>query len=151
MLSAPGILFMARDDNARTLIAAALLAARSTAHFEIEHGGLVEFAPSVHPLAVMAMAEIGIDLQTVRPCPLSAMLGRRSFAWAIALRMPDEDDAPRLFPGAVKTVQWEIADPCLVGSLAAFCAARDQLDHAIQQWLAEEAQQRNEQLVLAGH
>jgi arsenate reductase len=94
---------------------------------------------AVHPLAVQAMAEIGVDISAHRPRPLTAFAGQ-PFDAVIAVCARAARSCP-LFPGPAVRFDWFYDDPAAVqGSqetqLAAFRAVRDALYDRIVAWLA---------------
>ena len=97
-------------------------------------------APTVHPLAVRVMAEIGVDLSAHHPKPLTAYLGQ-PFDVVIAVCSRAAESCP-VFPGSAAPLNWFYDDPAAVEGgdverLAAFRAVRDNLQQRIAAWLAE--------------
>ena len=95
---------------------------------------------AVHPLAVRAMAEIGLDIAAHRPKSLSDFLGQ-PFDYVIAVCSHAAQSCP-VFPGLATRLNWFYDDPAAVqGSeaerLTAFRAVRDDLRERIAGWLAE--------------
>jgi arsenate reductase len=93
----------------------------------------------VHPLAVRAMAEIGIDISHQRPRSLSAFVGE-PFDIVIAVCSRAARSCPA-FPAAAKRLNWFYDDPAAVAGteterLAAFRAVRDDLHQRIVALLA---------------
>lgn len=94
----------------------------------------------VHPLAVLAMREISVDISTQRSKSLQLFLDQE-FDFAITLC----DDAQRAcpsFPGSAQRLHWPIADPvAAVGleeeRLAVFRAVRNELSGRIEGMLRE--------------
>lgn len=89
----------------------------------------------LHPLAVAAMAEVGIDISAHRAKSL-AEIDAASVDTVITLC--DEQVCPT-FPGAVKRLHWPIADPAadsddllLERRLDGFRAARDQIKRRLE-------------------
>jgi protein-tyrosine-phosphatase len=136
------ILFMCRDNAARSLMAESYLRHRVgpvPVPIEAASGGL---APTViHPLTNQVMNEIGVDLEGCRAKSLRRFLGKRSFALAVTLCEEHEASAPRFFFGAKRTERWPVHDP-LAGntwntpSIDIFRACRDRIIEHVDRWLA---------------
>ena len=89
---------------------------------------------ALHPLAVAALAELGIDISHHRAKGLSAIPFEQV---GTVVTLCAEEVCP-LVPGSVRRVHWPLADPARVeGSdgerLAAFRAARDRLRELLPQ------------------
>ncbi len=99
-------------------------------------------ADKVHPLAVRAMAEIGIDIAAHQPKSLSAFAGQ-SFDFVIAVCSHAAQSCP-VFPGPARRLNWFYDDPVAVQGgeaqrLAAFRAVRDHLKARTAAWLADQS------------
>jgi arsenate reductase len=77
----------------------------------LAHSAGTEPAPAVHPLAIRAMAEAGIDISAGRPEPVTAFLDQ---PWDLVITVCDSarESCP-IFPGPVETVHISFPDPAL--------------------------------------
>lgn len=115
------ILFLCVANSARSQMAEGLARSLLPDTVEITSAGS---APSmVNPLAVEAMAEIGVDISAYRAKAVSEM--RPDQADLIVTLCADE--VCPVVPATVKRLHWPIADPAAAGDLAAFQMARDQI------------------------
>ena len=97
-------------------------------------------ATRVHPLAVCAMAEVGVDLAAHSSKTLDRFLGER-WDWVITVCDAANETCP-VFAGAAHRLHWSFDDPSRVtGSederLAAFRRVRDEIHVRLAAWLAE--------------
>ncbi len=122
------VLFVCTHNSARSQMAEGLLRARGGDRFEAFSAGVEP--GTLHPLAVRAMAEIGVDIGGQRPQPVQDYLDQPLDA-VITVCDQAAESCP-VFPGRIVRLHWSIADPAAVegpdeGRLAAFRAARDEL------------------------
>jgi arsenate reductase (thioredoxin) len=120
-------------------MAEGLLRARGHGRYEAFSAGTE--ATSVRPEAISVMSEIGIDIAGNESKTLDRYV-REPFSWVITVCDSARQACP-VFPGAERSAHWRIADPTEVdGSeaerLAAFRAARDDLDARIRAFVAGE-------------
>lgn len=132
------VLVICTGNSARSQMAEALLRHLGSDRLEVVSAGSSP-AAQVHPLAVRAMAEIGLDISTQRPRPLTDFLGQ-PFDYVIAVCSKAAEACP-FFPGPAQRIHWFYDDPAAVeGSdekrMAAFRAIRDDLKTRIAEWLA---------------
>ena len=137
------VLFLCTHNSSRSQIAEGLLRARGSDRYTVYGAGT--HPRSVHPLAVRAMAEIGIDI--------GATAGHRAksldeFAgWPMDLVVTVCDDAAEgcpFFAGARRQEHWNFPDPSAATGteaerLAAFRQVRDAIAARIDVFLAEQA------------
>ncbi len=93
----------------------------------------------LHPLAIRAMAERGIDIHGQRSKHLNEFLSEE-WDWVLTVCETAAASCPT-FPGPAKRQHWDIPDPAALAGdqeakLAAFCAARDRLERLLREWLA---------------
>jgi arsenate reductase (thioredoxin) len=127
------VLFLCTHNSARSQMAEGLLRARSGNRFEVESAGTEE--TRVHPLAVLAMAEIGIDISAQKSKTLDRFLDQK-WDWVVTVCDRAKESCP-LFPGAAQRVHWSFEDPSAAeGSeeerLEAFRSIRNQIASRIQ-------------------
>ena len=136
----PTVLFLCADNAIRSQIAEALLRHYAGDSLESCSAGLTP--KPVHRLVPEVLAEIGVPASHLETKPLRPFLGHRVVRWAIILRGPNEQHAPRIFPFATRTVLWEVLDPGCDGrsqaeAHVAMRRVRDDIDARVLQWLTE--------------
>lgn len=132
------VLFLCTANSARSQMAEGLLRALGGDRFEVASAGVEPGA--LHPLAVRAMAEVGVDISRHEAKGVDRFVDAR-FDFVITVCDAAAERCP-VFPGAAKRLHWSIEDPANTrGSeeerLAAFRAARDKLRAHIEAFLAE--------------
>jgi arsenate reductase len=96
-------------------------------------------ATRVHPLALRAMQEVGIDISGHRSKTVDALPGE---PWDYVITVCDAaNERCPLFPGRTTRLHWSFEDPSqATGSedhrVAAFRRARDQIRARVADWLA---------------
>lgn len=130
------VLFLCTHNAARSQMAEALL--RSLAGERVEVSSAGTRPTRVHPLAVRAMAEIGIDISGSRSKSVDEFRDR-AFDWVITVCDEAAESCP-VFPGAARRLHWSLPDPSgATGSeeerLEQFRAVRDRLREHIRHWL----------------
>jgi arsenate reductase len=138
MMSRARVLFLCTHNSARSQMAEAFL--RHLAGDRVEVASAGTEARGVNPLAVRAMAEIGIDLSGHTSKTLERFL---SEPWDYVITVCDSaNEACPFFPGATTRLHWSFDDPSgATGSegerLAVFRRVRDEIKARIESWLAE--------------
>ena len=125
------VLFLCTGNSARSQMAEALLCDLGGPDFTISSAG-VATAGGVHPLAVAALAEIGIDWSAARSKSVTDFAGH-SFDYVITLCEAARQTCP-VFRGLHTALHWELADPAAVSGseqerLEAFRQTRQELTH----------------------
>ena len=131
----------------RVEIEAQALAARNVdralgggAHAEVMSAGL-EPTDEVHPCAVQAMTEVGIDISGQRPKRLGLYLGREFFNYLVIVCARAEERCPKTFPGVGTRFSWIFEDPRsdeglpYDSMLERFRQVRDEIEIRIRYWL----------------
>lgn len=137
------VLFLCTHNSSRSQMAEGLLRARGGDRYTVSSAGT--HPRGVHPLAVRAMAEIGIDIGAAaghRAKSLDELAGR-----PVDLAVTVCDDAAEecpFFPGARRQEHWSFPDPSAATGteeerLAAFRRVRDAIAARIGAFLAERA------------
>lgn len=131
------MLFLCTANSARSQMAEGLLRALGGERFEVASAGVEP--GTLHPLAVKAMAEVGIDISTHEAKSVDRFVDE-AFDYVITVCDAAAERCP-VFPGAAKRVHWSVEDPAKArGSeeerLAAFRAARDALRAHIEAFVA---------------
>ncbi len=132
-----GLLFLCVANAARSQMAEGIARDRAGDELLVQSAGS---SPSrVHPLAIRALAEIGIDISAARSKSV-AEIDRASVDTVITLCA--EEVCP-LYLGAARRLRWPLPDPAghdegEEASLARFRAVRDELARRIGAWLGNE-------------
>ncbi len=128
------ILFICVHNSARSQMAEGLINALYADRFEAVSGGTA--ATRVHPAAIGAMAEIGIDIHGHRSKSIDEFEGRR-FDYVVMVCDDKQTDCP-FFPGGREYIHHAFDDPAACTGteeeiLACFRRSRDE----IRAWLEE--------------
>ena len=133
------VLILCTHNAARSQMAEALLRALAGDRFEVASAGTE--ATGVHPLAIRAMDEVGIDLSRHASKTLDRFLDER---WDYVMTVCDRaaERCP-VFSGPARRVHWSLEDPSAApGSdadrLVVFRRVRDQIAERLRGWLAAE-------------
>jgi arsenate reductase (thioredoxin) len=126
--AAISVLFVCNGNSARSQIAEALLARFGGRDFDAFSAGTRP--RRVHPLAVRALAEVGIDWHAARAKSVTELVDRR-FDYVITLSNSAREECPSL-SGPHSSLHWHLEDPSTIdGSedrrLEAFRATRTEL------------------------
>ena len=127
----PSVLFVCVHNAGRSQMAAALLTLRSGGSVAVRSAGS-EPAEVVNPLAVEAMAELGVDLAGAFPKKLSDEAVRNA---DVVVTMGCGDACP-VYPGK-RYEDWEIDDPAEASSLDEVRRIRDEIDGRVRGLLAD--------------
>ena len=127
----PEVLFVCVHNAGRSQMAAALLALRSAGDVVVRSAGS-DPADQVNPLAVEAMAELGVDLSKAFPKQLTDDAVR---AADVVITMGCGDACP-IYPGK-RYEDWQVDDPSLAHSLDDVRRIRDGIDARVRTLLAE--------------
>jgi arsenate reductase len=98
-------------------------------------------ATRVHPLAILGMAELGIDISRQTSKTLDQFLDER---WDEVITVCDSaNERCPVFPNAAHRIHWSLEDPSKAtgndeARLRAFRRVRDEIDAQLKAWLAEE-------------
>lgn len=128
------VLFLCTHNSARSQMAEAWLHRLGGERYEVHSAGTV--ATGVHPLAVQAMAEVGLDISKQQSKTLQRYLNE---PWDTIITVCDDAKAAcPLFPGGKVRLHWSLPDPSqAVGSeserLAAFRGVRDVLGDRVEE------------------
>jgi arsenate reductase len=133
------VLFICTANSARSQMAEGLLKTIGSGRWEARSGGI--FSSYVHPLAIRAMEEIGIDISKQTSKSVNRFVKKR-FDYIITLCDDAAKSCPN-FPGAGKRYHWSLEDPAAaIGTveerLAVFRKVRDKLKIKIEEFLRSE-------------
>lgn len=122
------VLFLCTHNSARSQMAEGLLRHLAGDRYETFSAGTEQ--TRVHPLAIEAMREIGVDIRGHASKTLDAFAGER-FDYVITVCDRANESCP-LFPGDTERIHWSFDDPsAATGSdeqrLAAFRRIRDEI------------------------
>ncbi|HLG08724.1 MAG TPA: arsenate reductase ArsC [Gaiellaceae bacterium] len=130
-VTTPEVLFVCVHNAGRSQMAAGLVTLRSGGCVKVRSAGS-DPAEQVNPLAVEAMAELGVDLSTAFPKPLTDEVVR---AADVVVTMGCGDACP-IYPGK-HYEDWQVDDPAGASSLAEVRLIRDDIDRRVQALIEE--------------
>jgi arsenate reductase len=132
------VLFLCTHNSSRSQMAEGFLRALAPERYEVASAGTEK--TSVHPLAVRAMAERGIDIRRHASKLYSDLAPAR---WDYLITVCDDANERCPFvPGAVTRLHWSFEDPSRAtgdedARLAVFRRVRDRIEARIAQWLPQ--------------
>jgi arsenate reductase len=131
------VLFLCTHNSARSQMAEAWLRALAGDRYEVASAGTE--TTRVHPLALRAMAEAGVDLAGHVSKTLDRFVGER-WDWVITVCDAANEACP-VFPGAARRLHWSFDDPSRAAGddeaqLAVFRRVRDEIRARLAGWLA---------------
>lgn len=134
------VLFVCTHNSARSQMAEGLLRQHAGDRFEAFSAGTQP--GSLHPLAVRAMADFGIDISSHVSKSVDRFVAQ-TFDFVITVCDQAAETCP-VFPGPTKHLHWSLSDPAATqGSederLDAFRRVRDQIAARIGQFVLDEA------------
>ena len=121
-------------------MAEGLLRRLAPERLEVESAGTQ--ATRVHPLAIEAMREIGVDISRHHSKTLDGFVDR---PWDYVITVCDHaNERCPLFPGRTRRIHWSFEDPSAAGGteaerLVVFRRVRDAIAARLTRWLAEES------------
>jgi arsenate reductase len=130
------VLFLCTHNSARSQMAEGWLRALAGDRFEVASDGTE--ARGVHPLAVRALAESGVDIAGQASKRLDRFVRER---WDYVITVCDAaDEACPVFPGAAARRHWSFDDPSAATGteaerLAVFRRVRDEIRARLESWL----------------
>ena len=130
------VLFLCTHNSARSQMAEGLLRTLGNNQFESFSAGTE--ATHVRPLAIKAMAELGIDISQQRSKVLTEYL-QQPFDYVITVCDQANEICP-VFSGAAHRLHWSFPDPSRAegdeaAQLAAYRAVRDAIAERLRQWM----------------
>lgn len=135
------VLFVCIQNSARSQMAEAYLNALCPEDFAAESAGLEP--GDLNPLAVTAMAEVGIDISKKETRAVFDLF-KREKQYSYVITVCDAASAERcpVFPGGARRLHWSFPDPgalegALEDRLAQTRQIRDQIRAKIEAWCAE--------------
>ena len=139
-MTAVKVLFVCVHNAARSRMAEALLRKLGRHRFDVTSAG---FDPrEANPLAIRALAELGLSLPTTAAQPSVFELFKRGWLFHYVIGVCDEEHGQRcpVFPGVTQRLHWNFADPATFEGtdderLAQVVEVRDAIGARIQDWL----------------
>lgn len=134
------VLFLCTQNSARSQMAEGFLRYLAGDHFEVYSAG-IDPTDEIHPCAVEAMEEVGIDISEQHPKGLSTYLGKMGFNYLIIVCARAEERCPKTFPGVGTRFSWIFEDPRREedipydSMLERFRVVRDEIELKIRDWL----------------
>jgi arsenate reductase len=138
MIRKPCVLFLCTHNSARSQMAEGWLRHLAGDSFEVHSAGT---EPSgLHPLAVRAMSEIGIDISNHTSKGLQGILGHVPVRHAIIVCAQASRECPSIYPALGEVLHWPFDDPSSATGteeeqLAAFRRVRDEIGERLRAWL----------------
>ena len=134
------VLFICTGNSARSQMAEALLRRAGGDRFAVASAGTEP--KGVNPLAIRALAEVGIDISGARSKSLLEFLDQ-PFDVVVTVCDRARESCP-VFPGAERTLHWSLDDPAeATGSeeerLEVFRATRSEIQRRIRRFVREES------------
>ena len=141
MSEKPIILVLCTGNSARSQMAEAFLRKHHGDRFRAASAG-TQPKSEVHPLAVRAMQEIGIDIRKQHPKDINEFLGKRPVQHVLIVCDNANESCPRVWPGTFTRTFMPFDDPAATtGSeaerLSVFRRVRDEIDRAVQRWVPD--------------
>jgi arsenate reductase len=134
------VLFLCTQNSARSQMAEGFLRYYGGDRFEAYSAG-IDPTDEIHPCAVEAMREVGIDISEQYPKKLGTYLGKMSFNYLAIVCARAEERCPKTFPGVNARFSWIFEDPRSDESLPydsmleRFRQVRDEIELKITNWL----------------
>ena len=138
MSDKPMILVLCTGNSARSQMAEAWLRKYKGEHYAVASAG-TEPKSEVHPLAVRAMREAGIDIRDQRPKNLSEFMGKLPVKHVLIVCDNANQSCPRVWPGMGTRTFMPFDDPAAAAGseeerLQVFRRVRDEIRDAVQKW-----------------
>ncbi len=134
------VLFLCTGNSARSQMAEGLLNHMSHGEWKVQSAGI--FPSYVHPLAIRAMEDIGIDISQQTSKPVDQFINEK-FDYVITLCDYAAQVCPN-FPGQGKRLHWPFEDPAaaigtLEERLAVFRRVRDEIKTKMEEFIKSES------------
>ena len=136
------VLFLCTQNSARSQMAEGFLRHLAGDRFEAYSAGIDPTA-EVHPCAIEAMNEVGIDISGQSPKGLREYMGKQTFNYLVIVCERAEERCPKTFPGVGTTFSWIFEDPRgdedlpYDSMLERFRAVRDEIELRMRGWLEQ--------------
>ena len=146
------VLFVCIHNSARSQMAQAYLNNIAGDRFAAESAGLE--AGTLNPLAVAAMAEVGIDISgKVTRRVFDVMRSGKRFHYVITVCDAANAQKCPVFPGALQHLNWSFPDPAkLQGAhdekMVEVRKIRDAIKTKLESWIAEVKEDRETEIII---
>src|SRR5919107_5543107 len=134
------VLFLCTQNSARSQMAEGFLRHLGDGRFEAYSAG-IDPTDEIHPCAIEAMREVGIDISDQHPKGLKEYMGKQTFNYLIIVCARAEERCPKTFPGVGTTFSWIFEDPRRDEDLPCDSmlersrAVRDEIELRMKTWL----------------
>lgn len=134
------VLFLCTQNSARSQMAEGFLRHLAGGRFEVYSAG-IDPTDEIHPCAVEAMAEVGVDISDQYPKDLRTYLGKEFFNYLVIVCARAEERCPKTFPGVGTRFSCIFDGPRREedlpydSTLERFRAIRDEIELKIRDWL----------------
>jgi arsenate reductase (thioredoxin) len=134
------VLFLCTQNSARSQMAEGLRKHLAGDRFEA-YSAVVEPTDEIHPCAVEAMGEVGIDISDQYRKGLRTYMSKVGFNYSIIVCARAEERCPKTFPVVGTTFSWIFKDPRREedlpydSMLERFRVVRDQIELKLRDWL----------------
>ena len=130
------VLFLCTHNSARSQMAEELLRHIGGEKFVVASAGTM--ATRVHPLAIRAMANVGLDISGARSKHLNEYIGD-DFDYVITVCDSANESCP-IFPGDPQRIHWSFPDPSAAEGteeerLKAFEKIRNEINMRLRTWV----------------
>jgi arsenate reductase len=137
------VLVLCTGNSCRSQMAEGFLRKYAGDQYEVQSAG-TEPKDRVHPLAVVVMAEAGVDISGQFPKSLTKFLGREAVRHLLIVCDNANQTCPRIWPGTFTRTYMPFDDPAHFQgteqqTLAEFRRVRDQIDSAMRSWRPQES------------
>ena len=144
MATKPIVLILCTGNSCRSQMAEAFLRKYQGDEYEVASAG-TEPKDEVHPLAVRAMNEIGMDISRQRPKNLSDFLGKSAVRHLLIVCDRANASCPRIWPGTFSRSYLPFDDPAHAEGtedevLEVFRRVRDEIGEAMKTWQPEKSE-----------
>ncbi|MCI0632228.1 MAG: arsenate reductase ArsC [Phycisphaerales bacterium] len=134
-----GVLFVCTHNSARSQMAEGWLRHLARDRFEVASAGVDP--GRLNPLAVEAMAEVGVDISHHKAEGIKTYVGHFNVYYLIIVCDKAAQTCPRIWPGSRERLHWFFDDPAgMKGThkekMEAFRRVRDDIRAKIEEWLA---------------
>jgi arsenate reductase (thioredoxin) len=133
------VLFLCTQNSARSQMAEGFLRELAGNRFEVMSAGC-NVGDEIHPYALEAMEEVGINISDQYPKGLRTYMGKVGFNFSIIVCARAERDCPKTFPGVGTRLVWPFDDPRGEDvpeeeRMERFREVRDEIEQKIHNWL----------------
>ncbi len=140
------VLFVCSHNSARSQMAEGWLRHLAGDGYSVQSAGVEP--GELSPLAVKAMAEVGVDISGQRAQGIADYLGKLPVYYLIIVCEKAAQTCPRIWPGMRHRIEWFFDDPSAATGteeerLAVFRRVRDEIRAEIELWLAEQQAERD--------